>query len=191
MIQTDNVHRTDRHLSNPPSNPINPSHPSSPYVSEYGKSAINGWSQCKGHVHRPSGKLPYIPPPDFYTDAICKQKRKRVPPPSNGDAMQKRKRVPPPSAHNKHQIPPNTKARSMETTDDKIINDLISLGFTRQDVLQSISDVNVRMSWKMNSNTLIYSRRKQKWFKGQVAEVRNNEATKEKWLTVQYNDGNT
>eukprot|EP01084_Bolivina_argentea_P214194 363682_1 len=73
---------------------------------------------------------------------------------------------------------------------NEIVNDLIELGYNKQDIFNSIDNVNQRLLWNINSNVYIYSRTKNNWFNAEIINIIVNDETNEEWLKVKYSQNN-
>merc|ERR1719242_2092723 len=75
----------------------------------------------------------------------------------------------------------------MNQIKDEIVSELMDLGYTKEDILKSIDDVNIRLIWNINSLCLIYSQSKSTWCNGEIIDMSTNQKTNKEWLTVKYN----
>eukprot|EP01084_Bolivina_argentea_P010880 20301_1 len=75
----------------------------------------------------------------------------------------------------------------MITIRNKIINDLMILGYEKQEITNGIQNFNKRLLWKVNAICMIYSRKNKNWSNGQIIDVSVNKNVNEEWLTVKYN----
>merc|ERR1712087_1031369 len=73
---------------------------------------------------------------------------------------------------------------------DKIVSDLTRLGNSETDIFAAIDDVNIRMSWTLNSPCFIFSRSAptRAWHQGQIICIESDEPNKE-LLTVDWCSG--
>eukprot|EP01083_Nonionella_stella_P090895 254036_1 len=60
--------------------------------------------------------------------------------------------------------------------------------YNTKHILEAISNVNIRLSWNVNSICSVFSRSKHKWCIGKITKIIHNGDSE--WLIVKYNDGN-
>eukprot|EP01084_Bolivina_argentea_P069130 125856_1 len=73
----------------------------------------------------------------------------------------------------------------------KIINELMEMGYHKQQIRNGFDSFNTRLLWDVNSACLIYSRKNKNWCDGQIIDVIINEKTNQEWLKVKYNKNST
>eukprot|EP01084_Bolivina_argentea_P169434 293731_1 len=71
---------------------------------------------------------------------------------------------------------------------DDIMDNLRNLGYIEEEITNCINDINVRLTWDINSFCSIYSRKNKKWCVGQIIDIFLHPKSGKEWLTVRYNE---
>ena len=69
-----------------------------------------------------------------------------------------------------------------------IASEIDQSAFTKQQVTETIQDIQCRLQWDVGRECLIYSRSSGKWTDGHIVAVAIDESTNGEWLMVQYGD---
>ena len=69
---------------------------------------------------------------------------------------------------------------------NEIMNNLIGLGYNKQEITNGMTEVSKRLEWANNSFCAVYSRKDQSWNNAQIINIAIDAQTNEEWLTVQY-----
>eukprot|EP01084_Bolivina_argentea_P069791 126925_1 len=78
----------------------------------------------------------------------------------------------------------------MNTIKAEIIKELLALGESEEEINKGLNNVNLRLSWNINSLCLIYSRKNKHWFAGKIIDIFIHQKTNKEWLMIAYNAKN-
>ena len=75
------------------------------------------------------------------------------------------------------------------TSLNDLINDLLSDNHNKDDILNTIRDIDLRFAWQRGSRCRVFSRKLQTWADGEIIDIVMDGITGQEWLTVKYHNG--